>query len=81
MCSAIICSVEPSSAKPDDPVSETRGSKISRISVESSKMMTIDPDDWRTPLVHYLENLSHIVDRKVWLQTLKYVMLDNTLYC
>jgi small nuclear ribonucleoprotein (snRNP)-like protein len=49
MCSAIICYVEPSSAKPDDPVSETRGSKISRISVESSKTMTTDPDDWRTP--------------------------------
>jgi hypothetical protein len=29
-------------------------------------MKTADPDDWRTPLVHYLENLGHIVDRKVW---------------
>jgi hypothetical protein len=23
------------------------------------------PDDWRTPLVRYLENPGHIVDRKV----------------
>jgi hypothetical protein len=43
--------------------------------------MMIDPDDWRTSLVHYLENPSHIVDRKVRWQALKYVMLDNTLYC
>jgi hypothetical protein len=42
--------------------------------------MTVDPDDWRTPLVRYLENNCHIVDRKVWRQALKYVLLDNTLY-
>jgi hypothetical protein len=39
-----------------------------------------DPDDWRTPVVRYLENCCHIVDRKVHRQVLKYVMLDNTLY-
>jgi hypothetical protein len=27
-----------------------------------------------------LENPGHIVERKVWRQALKYVMLDNTLY-
>jgi hypothetical protein len=43
-------------------------------------MMTADPDDWRTLLVRYLENPSHIADRKVWRQALKYVMFDNTLY-
>jgi hypothetical protein len=80
MCSAIIYSAEPSLAKPDGPVSETRGFRISSISDESSEMMTSDPNDWRTPLVHYLENPGHIADRKVWHQALKYVMLDNTLY-
>jgi hypothetical protein len=42
--------------------------------------MMADPDDWRTPLVYYLENPSHIADRKVRRQALKYVMLDNALY-
>jgi hypothetical protein len=28
-------------------------------------MTMTEPDDWRTPLVHYLENPSHIADRKV----------------
>jgi hypothetical protein len=42
--------------------------------------MTVGPDDWSTPLVHYLENPGHITDRKVRRQALKYVMLDNTLY-
>jgi hypothetical protein len=80
MYSVTICSAESSSAKPDGLVSETRGSKISRISDESSKMTMIDPDDWRTPQVCYLENIGHIADRKVRCQALKYVMLDNTLY-
>jgi hypothetical protein len=78
--SAAICSVEPSSVEPDSLVSKTRGSRISRTLDESSKTTTADPDDWRTPLVHYLENPDHIADRKVWRQALKYVMLDNTLY-
>jgi hypothetical protein len=80
MHSPTIYSVEPSLAKPDGLIFETRGSDISRIAIESSKTMTVDPSDWRTPLVRYLENSSHIADRKVWWQALKYVMLDNTLY-
>jgi hypothetical protein len=80
MRSAKICSAEPSSAKPDSLVSETGGSKISRTSDKSSETMTTDPDDWRTPLIRYLENSGHIVDRKVRRQALKYVILDNTLY-
>jgi ribonuclease HI len=75
-----IYSAEPSSAKPDVLVSETGGSKIFRIMDESSETMMVDPDDWRTPLIHYLENPGHIPERKVWQQALKYVMLDNTLY-
>jgi hypothetical protein len=78
MCSVTIYSAEPSSAKLEGTVSETEGSKISRISDKLSE--TISPDDWRTPLVCYLENPSHIADRKVRRQALKYVMLDNTLY-
>jgi hypothetical protein len=78
--SAIICSAEPSSAKLDDLVSESKGYGISRILDESSKTMMTNPGDWRTPLVRYLENPDHIADRKIWRQGLKYVMLDNTLY-
>jgi hypothetical protein len=44
------------------------------------EMMTTKPDDWRTPLVQYLENPGHIADRKVRRQAKKYVALDNTLY-
>jgi hypothetical protein len=39
-----------------------------------------DPDDWRIPLLRYLENPYHIADRKVRWQALKYVVLDNILY-
>jgi hypothetical protein len=80
MHSTKICSAEPCSAKPDSSVSETGRFEISRTSSKSSETMTADPDDWRTPMVCYLENPDHIVDRKVWRQDLKYVMLDNTLY-
>jgi hypothetical protein len=80
MCSATICSAELSSAKVDGPVSKIGGSKISRILDKPSEMMTVDPNDWRTPLVRYLENPGHIADRKVRRQALKYVMLDNTIY-
>jgi hypothetical protein len=65
MHGAKICSTEPNSAKPDSPVTETRGSKISRTSYKSSEMTMADPDDWRTHLVHYLENSGHIADRRV----------------
>jgi hypothetical protein len=75
-----ICSAKPSSAKSDSPVSKTRVSRIFRTSDESSEMTMADPDDWRTPLVRYLENTSYIAGGKVWQQALKYVMLDNTLY-
>jgi hypothetical protein len=67
-------------AKPDSPVSETGGSRISRTLNETSKTTTTSPDDWRTPLVRYLENPSHIADRKFRRQALKYVMLENNLY-
>jgi hypothetical protein len=80
MWSAKICSVEPSSAKLDGSVSETGGFKISRSSDKLVKMTTTEPNDWRTPLVHYLENPGHIADKKVRWQALKYVVLDNNLY-
>jgi hypothetical protein len=47
---------------------------------ESNKAMMADPDDWKTPLARYLENIGYIADRKVWHEALKYVMLDNSLY-
>jgi hypothetical protein len=81
MCSVTVCSIGPSPTKPNDSISEIGGSRISRTSDEASEMMTVDPDDWRTPLVCYLENPSHITDRKVRRQASKYVILDNTLYC
>jgi hypothetical protein len=80
MPSVIVCSAEPSSTKLDGSIYETVGSKISRITDESSEAMTAGPDDWRTSLVRDLEKPSHIANKKVWRQTLKYVMLDNTLY-
>jgi hypothetical protein len=64
MHSATVYSAELSSAKLDVPVSETGGSRISKTSDEASKMMMDDPDDWRTPLVHCLENPGHITNRK-----------------
>jgi hypothetical protein len=60
-----IYSAEPNSAEPDSPVSKTGGSKISRTLNETSKIMMDSPDDWRTPLVRYLENPSYIDDRKI----------------
>jgi hypothetical protein len=75
-----ICSTEPNSAESDSPIYETGGSGISRTSSETSKTTTAGPDDCRTPLICYLENPSHIADRKVQRQDLKYVILDNTLY-
>jgi hypothetical protein len=52
-----------------------------RTSDKSSETMMTDSDDWKTPLVRHLKNAGHIADRKVRRQALKYVMLDNTLYC
>jgi hypothetical protein len=80
MHSATVCSSEPNSTKPDVLIYETGGFRISSILDEASKMTTADPDDWRAPLIRYLENPGHITDRKVWWQALKYVVLDNTLY-
>jgi hypothetical protein len=63
MYNATIYSAGPNSAKPDGSVFETRGFEISRILNESSETMMTNPDDWRTPLVCYLENPSHVADR------------------
>jgi hypothetical protein len=54
--SAKICSAEPSSVKSDSPIFETGGSEIFRTSDKSCETMMADPENWRTPLVHYLEN-------------------------
>jgi hypothetical protein len=78
--SATICSAEPNSAESNSPISETGGSRIFRTLDETSKTMTAGPDDWRAPLIRYLENPAHITNKKVRQQALNYVMLDNTLY-
>ena len=39
-----------------------------------------EPNDWRRPLVSYLENPSQSVDRKLRQQALKYTLLDGELY-
>jgi hypothetical protein len=80
MCNATICSIGSSPAKPNGPISKIGGSGISKTLDKSSETMRADLDDWRTPLVRYLENPDHIADRKIRRQALKYVMLNNTLY-
>jgi hypothetical protein len=81
MQGAEIYSAEHSLAKLDGLVLETGGSGISRSSDNLDETTTAEPNDWRTPLVHYLKNPDHIANRKVQRQALKYVMLDDTLYC
>lgn len=39
-----------------------------------------EPNDWRKPLISYLENPSQSVDRKLRRQALKYTLLDRELY-
>jgi hypothetical protein len=80
MYNAKICSVEPSSAKPDVPELETGWSGISRGSDDLGETATAEPVDWRTPLIYYLENSSHVIDTKVRRQALKYILLDCDLH-
>jgi hypothetical protein len=63
--SARICYAKPNSIESDSLIPKTGGSGISRTSDETSKTMTAGPNDWRTPLVCYLENPGHIADKKV----------------
>jgi hypothetical protein len=60
-----IYSVEFNLAKPDCLVSEIGGSRIFKSSDNLGKMITVESDDWRTPLVCYLENPGRIAYRKV----------------
>jgi hypothetical protein len=62
MHNAKIYSAEPSSAKLDIPESETRRFGILRGSDDLGETPTAEPVDWRTPLICYLENPSHVVD-------------------
>jgi hypothetical protein len=80
MQGAEIYFAEPSLAKLEGLVSKTGGSRISRNSNDLGEITTIELDDWRIPLVHYLEDSNHIADRKVRWQALKYVVLNNNLY-
>jgi hypothetical protein len=80
MHSAKICSAEQSSATPDVPELETGWSGISRGSNDLGKTTAAEPVDWRTPLIHYLENPGHVIDTKVRRQALKYILLDHDLH-
>jgi hypothetical protein len=62
MHNAKIYSAELSSAKSDVLESETRGSSISRGSDDLGETTTTEHVDWRTPLIHYLENPDHVID-------------------
>jgi hypothetical protein len=62
MYNAKICSAEPSSAKPDVPESEIRGSGISRGLDDLDETTMVELVDWRTPLIRYLENPGHVID-------------------
>jgi hypothetical protein len=60
-----IYSAESSSAKSDGSISETGGSGISRSSDDLGETTMGKADDWRPPLIRYLESHGHIIDRKV----------------
>jgi hypothetical protein len=77
---AKICSTEPSSTKPDVPDSEAGGSGISRGSDDLAETVAVEPMDWRTLLILYLDNPGHVIDTKVLRQDLKYVLLDYDLH-
>jgi hypothetical protein len=62
MHNAKIYSDKPSSTKPDVPESEIRGSSISRGLDNLGEITMAEPMDWMTPLIHYLENPSHVID-------------------
>jgi hypothetical protein len=62
MHSAKICFVEPTSTKLDVPESETGGSGISKGSYNLGETTTTKHVDWRTPLIHYLENPGHVIN-------------------
>jgi hypothetical protein len=80
MHSAKICSTKQSSAKLDVLELKTGGSGISRGSDDLSETTAVEPVDWRTPLIHYLENHGHVIDTKVEWQALKYILLDHDLH-
>jgi hypothetical protein len=80
MYSAKIYSTELSSAKLNVPKSETEGSGISNGSDDLDETATAKTDDWRTPLVCYLENPDHVIYTKVQWQALKYVLLYHDFY-
>jgi hypothetical protein len=81
MHSAKMCYAKPSSTKPDVPESETGGFSISRGSDDLGETTAAEHVDWRTPLIHNLENLGHVINTKVRRQALKYVLLDRDLHC
>jgi hypothetical protein len=80
MHNAKICSVESSSLKLNVFELGTRGSGISCGLDDLGETTMAEPEDWRAHLVCYLENIGHVIDRKVWREALKYVLLNHDLY-
>lgn len=48
--------------------------------LQCAEISMAGPDDWRRPIIRYLEDPSQSVDRKVRRQALKYTLLDGELY-
>jgi hypothetical protein len=69
-----------SSAKLNVSESETEGSGIFRGLDDLNEIAVAESEDWRTPLICYLENTSHVIYTKVRRQALKYVLLYHDLY-
>jgi hypothetical protein len=65
MHNAEICSAKPNSTKLDISESKTGVSGISRSSDDLGEIATSETEDWKTLLVHYLENPDYVFDRKV----------------
>uniref|UniRef100_J3NCY2 Retrotransposon gag domain-containing protein n=1 Tax=Oryza brachyantha TaxID=4533 RepID=J3NCY2_ORYBR len=53
---------------------------IERPMLEYFEVNMVESDDWRKPLISYLENPSQTVDRKLRRQALKYTLLHGDLY-
>jgi hypothetical protein len=51
------------------------------VSLINSAGNTSAATDWRAPIINYLHNPNIRTNRVVWRTTLKYVLMDDELYC
>jgi ribonuclease HI/transposase InsO family protein len=66
--------------KPELPVSGSGTSGFTDDSAVSGKDAETRPEDWRTPLVRYLQDPNIPTDRKIRRYALKFTLIDNELY-